>query len=289
MPEIEFIAAYWTLAGDAIALTENELSPFSLQDRVRIAAEAGYSGIGLIHADLLHHRKNLGYPTIRSMFQDYGLKYIELEFLGDWFADGERKRQSDVIKHDLFEAAAELKARHIKMGGDFFGKLWPTSRLIESFGQVCEEARDYGLLLALEPQPWTNISTLDFGLEIVSAVNASNGGLLVDIWHVARGGNDYRDILKIPAHLIKAVELDDARREIHGTLWEDTIHHRELCGEGELDPPSFLKYIQEIGYTGPYGIEIISETHRTRTLQDAAKSSIETAILQFQRAANLQH
>ena len=289
MPEIEFIAAYWTLAGDAIALTENELSPFSLQDRVRIAAEAGYSGIGLIHADLLHQRKNLGYPTIRSMFQDHGLKYLELEFLGDWFADGERKHQSDVIKHDLFEAAAELKARHIKMGGDFFGKPWPTSRLIESFGQVCEEAHDYGLLLALEPQPWTNISTIDFGLEIVSAVNASNGGLLVDIWHVARGGNDYRDILKIPAHLIKAVELDDARLETRGTLWEDTIHHRELCGEGELDPPTFLKYLQEVGYTGPYGIEIISETHRTRTLPNAAKKSIETALLQFQRAGNLQH
>jgi sugar phosphate isomerase/epimerase len=289
MPEVEFIAAYWTLAGDAIPLTENELSPFSLQDRVRIAAEAGYSGIGLIHADLVHQRKNLGYPTIRSIFRDHGLKYLELEFLGDWFADGERKRQSDAIKHDLFEAAAELKARHLKVGGDFLGKPWPTSRLIESFGQVCEEARDYGLLLALEPQPWTNISTINLGLEIVSAVNASNGGLLVDIWHVARGGNDYRDILKIPAHLIKAVELDDARLETRGTLWEDTIHHRELCGEGELDPPTFLKYLQEVGYTGPYGIEIISETHRTRTLPNAAKKSIETALLQFQRAGNWQH
>jgi sugar phosphate isomerase/epimerase len=119
------------------------------------------------------------------------------------------------------------------------------------------------------------------GVEIVSQASANNGGLLLDIWHVARGGNAYADILKIPPHLIQAVELDDAMKNPVGTLWDDTIHHRELCGEGELNPPAFLKYLEEVGYQGPYGIEIISKTHRTRPLAEAAELSIGSALRQF--------
>jgi sugar phosphate isomerase/epimerase len=281
MFEPEFLAAYWTLAGNVVPLEENELSPFSFQDRVKAAADAGYSGLGLIHADLVHQGKLLGYSTMKAILQDHGLKHLELEFLTDWFADGERKRQSDALKRDLFEAAAALGARHIKLGGDFWGNPWPTSHLAETFRQTCDQAKDYGVMLVLEPQPWTNVRTIDLGLEIVSQAAATNGGLLLDIWHIARGGNAYTDILKIPPHFIQAVELDDAMKNPVGTLWDDTIHHRELCGEGELNPPAFLKCLEEIGYQGPYGIEIISKTHRTRPLAEAAERSIESALRQF--------
>ncbi len=45
----------------------------------------------------------------------------------------------------------------------------------------------------------------------------------------------------------------------------DTIHHRELPGEGELDVPAFLREICAAGYRGVYGTEILSARHRNAT------------------------
>jgi sugar phosphate isomerase/epimerase len=98
---------------------------------------------------------------------------------------------------------------------------------------------------------------------------------------MARGGIDYSEVAKIPQQFIKAVELDDADRDVVGTLWDDTNFHRRLCGEGALDIPAFLKAIDETGYRGPYAVEIISREHRRLSLEEEAKRSFETTMAQF--------
>ena len=52
--QVQLVASYWTLAGGAEPHTDHEYSDFSFQQRVRAAAEAGFSGFGIWHADLEH-------------------------------------------------------------------------------------------------------------------------------------------------------------------------------------------------------------------------------------------
>ena len=66
-----------------------------------------------------------------------------------------------------------------------------------------------------------------------------------------------------------------------GTLLEDTLERRRLCGSGALDVPAFVRAVQATGYTGPYGVEIISREHRQRPLDEAARLSFDTARAQF--------
>ena len=79
----EFIASYWTLAGNVVPLgkPEQEASRIELNERLKVAAEEGYSGIGLISSDLNKIRENLSLSEIKAMFEDYGMRYLELEFL----------------------------------------------------------------------------------------------------------------------------------------------------------------------------------------------------------------
>ena len=154
-------------------------------------------------------------------------------------------------------------------------------RMIESFAALSREAAEYGTSIALEIMPFSNIRTLSAALELVSTDPQPNGGLYLDIWHMARGGIDYSEVAKIPQQFIKAVELDDADRDVVGTLWDDTNFHRRLCGEGALDIPAFLKAIDETGYRGPYAVEIISREHRRLSLEEEAKRSFETTMAQF--------
>ena len=95
---VELLAAYFTIAGDVYPLGPTELSPFPFRDRIEAAARAGYRGVGLIHEDVMATAGKIGLPEMKRILDDNGIKYVEMEFLLDWFADGERRRESDKIR-----------------------------------------------------------------------------------------------------------------------------------------------------------------------------------------------
>jgi sugar phosphate isomerase/epimerase len=267
-------------------MAPNEISPFPFEQRVEVAARAGYRGLGLLHADLMVVSNRLGLSEMRRILDANGIHHVELEFLSDWYAQGRARAESDMVRKDLLEAAEALSARCVKIAPGIeepsFDKVaLDMPRMIESFAALSREAAKYGTSIALEIMPFSNIRTLSAALELVSTDPQPNGGLYLDIWHMARGGIDYAEVAKIPQQFIKAVELDDADRDVVGTLWDDTRFHRRLCGEGALDIPAFLKATREAGYRGPYAVEIISREHRRLSLEEEAKRSFETTVAQF--------
>src|SRR5438132_5947290 len=267
-------------------MAPNEISPFPFEKRVEVAARAGYRGLGLLHADLMAVSNRLGMKETRRILDANGMQHVELEFLSGWYAQGQARVESDTVRKDLLEAAEALWARCIKIEPSIDeSKLDDVAldmpRMIESFAALSREAAKYDTSIALEIMPFSNIRTLSAALELVSTDPQPNGGLYLDIWHMARGGIDYSEVAKIPQQFIKAVELDDADRDVVGTLWDDTRFHRRLCGEGALDIPAFLKATRKAGYRGPYAVEIISREHRHLPLEEEAKRSFETTRVQF--------
>ena len=47
-----------------------------------------------------------------------------------------------------------------------------------------------------------------------------------------------------------------------GTLFEDTVHRRRLCGEGTFDLPGIIVALRTAGWHGPWGVEILSDEYR---------------------------
>jgi sugar phosphate isomerase/epimerase len=282
---IELLASYFTISGDIYPLGPTEISPFPFRDRVEAAARAGYRGIGLHHADTMHTAGKIGLPEMRRILDGNGIKYVELEFLLNWFEEGERRQESDKMRREIFSVAAQLGLRSIKVGPGFHEPEADIPKMRDAFAQLCREAAEYGTGLMLEIMPWSNVRTVETALGIVQGAEQPNGGILVDIWHFARGGIDYNDVSKIPVQYIRGVELDDADQQVAGSLWEDTIHHRRLCGEGDLDPPAFIKAVQAAGYRGYYGVEILSEKHRKLPLDEMTRRSFDTTMEQFERLA----
>lgn len=276
----DLIATYWTIAGPVqpLAAPDLEASPIDFRTRVAAAQRAGYRGLGLMHSDLVNVRRHYDYATMRAILADHDMHHVELEFLTGWLDDDAAFR---TVLRDLCEAAEALGARHLKAGPDMQGKAWPLEHMATRFRALCDRADAAGTAVALEIMPWSNLRTIDEGLAVVTAADAANGGLLLDIWHLGRGGVPYADIAKVPAHWLKHVELDDADAEVIGSLLEDTLDRRRLCGEGTLDVAAFVRAIQATGYDGPYGVEIISTAHRQLALDDAARVSFDTARAQF--------
>lgn len=278
---VELVASYFTISGDVYPHGPIEVSSWDYRSRVEAAAAAGFCGFGLVHADMLAVSERLGLPEMRSILAGNGMKHVELEMLGDWYADGEPRASSDRVRADLMRAAEALGARHIKIGGDVTGRTWPTDRFVESFAGLCADAAKVGTRIVLEPMPFTNIAGIDAGLEIVRGAGAPNGGLLLDIWHLYRGDTSYSRIAEVPSRFLSYVEIDDADARQIGSALEDTLHNRRLCGEGHLDVPAFLRATRSAGYEGPYGVEILSKELRRRTPAEAARLAFTTAMRQF--------
>jgi sugar phosphate isomerase/epimerase len=90
---IELMNLYWTTAG--LPPGAGEISRYDFKDRVESAARAGFRGIGIWHTDLEHILYHMTLKDMKAILDDNGIKYVELEFLTDWFLDGARKAESD--------------------------------------------------------------------------------------------------------------------------------------------------------------------------------------------------
>jgi sugar phosphate isomerase/epimerase len=283
------IASYFTLAGNIIPFASSAPSPIPLEYRARAAANAGYVGIGLDVNDLSHCVDLYGYKGIRRILAESGLEYLELEVLTDWFANGERFLNFSKTLHLMLQAVNELPIVHLKAVGDAIlegdtsakAESWSIERMINSFGELCQKAAAADTSIVLELYPGSNVRDIDTARRIVEGANQDNGGLLIDIWHLARGGIPYRKIEEIPLRFIKHIELDDASANQIGTIFEDTVLRRKLPGEGNLDVPAFLKCVRKTGYAGLYGVEIVSEQQRKLSVEEAATMSFRATMDQF--------
>jgi hypothetical protein len=63
----DLVASYWTIAGNTLPLSVDTPSPVAIELRAEAAARAGFSGLGLYHADLMHLRREPGFAELRRI------------------------------------------------------------------------------------------------------------------------------------------------------------------------------------------------------------------------------
>lgn len=280
------LATCWTTAGDAAPKVRDERSPIDLGERMRAAVDAGWEGFGIVHADLVAYRDAHGLDSLRRLAADTGVQRLELEFIGDWWTDDERRAASDRVRRDLFEAAAALEMPMIKIAGATKDEP-EEARFHDELAALAEEAQQYGALLAIEPLPFANVKTIHDGARLLDAVGSPNVGLCVDIWHVFRMNTPYSEIPRtLTADQIFVVELDDGSAEPVGSLWDDTIDRRLSPGRGAFDVPAFIRAIDETGYDGYWGVELISADHRARPITHSLGEVRDDTLACFAQARN---
>lgn len=278
MAQHDLIAACWTNAGACAPCTDDERSPVPIRERIEAVSRAGFTGFGIQHNDLLEIRNGIGFPAVRQLLDDNGISIVEVEFLDDWMETGEVRRVSDSWRALLLEAANALRARHLKTGGKFHGTDFNAERLAPDFEALARDVADVGALVCVEPAPFREIQTPAQALELVELVDHPATGLILDIWHVERMKVDLTSIAAIPGHRIVSVELDDAAAEVVGTMLDDTIERRMLPGEGSFDIAGFVAAVKSTGYTGPWGVEMISADFRALPVPEATRRAYQATV-----------
>ncbi|WP_284980565.1 sugar phosphate isomerase/epimerase family protein [Arthrobacter sp. efr-133-TYG-118] len=277
----ELIATCWTSAGNIAPLNTPEISPVPIGERLEAIASTGWAGFGLAYDDLVAARDAIGFSGLKNLIDQAGFRYVEVELLTNWWDDSlshEWRPQFEL----LLDAAEILGARFIKIGTAFSEPLDDLDFLVEPLRRLATEASKRGTRIALEPMPFSMVGSMPAAAELTRSVDMPECGLVVDYWHVFRAGTSLEELSRsVTADQIFGVELNDADAEIKGTLFEDTRDNRRLCGEGDQDVTGFIKTLQAIGFKGPWGVEILSEQHRTRPIREALESARSTALACF--------
>lgn len=277
----ELIATCWTSAGNIAPLSNPETSPVPLGERLAAIASTGWAGFGLAHDDLVAAKDSIGFSGLKGLINQAGFRHVEVELLNNWWDDS-RSHEWRPQFELLLDAAETLGASFIKIGTAFSEPLDDLDFLVEPLRRLTAEASKRATRIALEPMPFSMVGSMPAAAELMRSVDMPECGLVVDYWHVFRAGTSLDELSRsLTADQIFGVELNDADAEIRGTLFEDTRDNRRLCGEGDQDVIGFIKTLQAIGFNGPWGVEILSEQHRSRPVLDGLRAARSTALACF--------
>jgi sugar phosphate isomerase/epimerase len=94
---------------------------------------------------------------------------------------------------------------------------------------------------------------------IVEGSGASNGGLVVDTWHLVRGGSDINILRDIPGHMIHCVQLNDGPLTLpEGVTVKDDCYNRKFPGDGQFPNVEIVEILAETGGLNQVGPEVFS-------------------------------
>ncbi len=279
MTKAGLVATAWTSAGDASPMRPPAISPVPIAERVAAVAEAGFVGMGLIADDLAVIKSSMGFPALRDLIADYGLGHVEIELIERWWIPRGETGHSYDVRDLLFEAADVLTPAFIKIGSELGQPTPHLDALAEPLHELATQAAEHGTRIAVETIPFSIIPTVAMGAELVTSCGHGSCGLMLDAWHVFRAGTSLDELSSaLTPELIVGVELDDAAATVTGSLIEDTVNHRLLCGQGSFDLVGLVEVLRAKGFEGPWGVEILSESFRRLPVADAVKLAAQSTF-----------
>ncbi|MFF3358612.1 sugar phosphate isomerase/epimerase family protein [Streptomyces sp. NPDC002917] len=257
------------------------VSAQNFTERVEVAAAAGFDGLGLsldtwrrITAEELSPRE------VKAVVNANGLEILELEAVfgfavpvertGVAFGGGLVYTRPDDLRE--FWAVAELfGARHLQAVGSF-DRTDLEPDVVERFADLCDQAAQAGLTIALEFVPTTNVPDAATALRIVEAAGRPNAGLCVDSWHHTRGANDLDQLRTVPAGRVTMIQINDGpARPADPDFLVETLHHRTVPGAGDFDLGGFVSAVTAGGVSAPVSVEVISDHLAVLPAADAAQ------------------
>jgi sugar phosphate isomerase/epimerase len=129
-----------------------------------------------------------------------------------------------------------------------------------------------------------NAGSIEAVVQIVGGAAAPNGGIALDTWHLGKMRIAPADLAAIPAGDIAYVELSDGMRADMADHSRETTRFRRLPGEGEFDIPGYVRALVELGYSGPWGVEVLSDDLRALPMPEMFRRTVETTRAQLELA-----
>jgi sugar phosphate isomerase/epimerase len=241
------LAATW-LRFPSAGQTGDPTPEWPLESVLDGVAAAGFAAVGLDHYSL----GDLDPQQVASALRRRGLVCSDIGIvrLGELRrADVERLAETgNALGASLCIAAAYRALAHDDAVRD-----------LRAAGDVLAPA---GIRLAFEFTSYGNPTSLAEAVAICEDAGWERCGLLVDAWHVFRGGESLGDLAALDGGRIALVHVDDGAAEPLSDALVEGRFHRLVPGDGAFELDAFFDALEGVGYDGPVSLEVLSEELR---------------------------
>src|ERR1700733_5188221 len=231
-----------------LTLWAANVMPLDFDERVRAARAGGFTATSLFPFEV-RRAEAAGPPpaAIRDCFESAGVRIAVVDPLARWLPTWRRPQlppgdpaSGDFEPEELFAMSKALGADLLSVLALFDPRVEPDAGAV-AFASLCDHAAEHGQRLQLEFIAGTGIPDLASAWEIVRLADRPNGGMLIDSWHFFRSTPDFALLSSMPAERIFALQLGDAPALPDEEVAYESLHSRQLPGEGELALRRFLR------------------------------------------------
>lgn len=232
----------------------------TLEDKIRAAAAAGFTGVELLEYDLVMSawspgrvaEEAAGLGMSIDVYQPFHIEPVARERLEGFLRRADRK----------FDLLDELGARVLVCCSTASADGIDDEEIaLEQLSRLAERAHARGVRLAFEAVPWGRVRTHEEAWRLVSRVDHPALGLCLDSFHVLSEANDVGALDGVDMARVFHVQLADAPR-LNLDVREWSLHSRTFPGQGVLDVTGFLNRILAAGYRGPVALEVFNDVYQ---------------------------
>lgn len=246
------------------------------EDRVKVAKEAGFEGIGLraeTYVDALN--EGLHDKDILDILEKYDIKVTEVEYIVQW-AEEKRSYEQKYKEQMCFHMCKLFGVNHINVG---LMENYSVEYTAQKLKELCGRAGEY--IIGVEPMPYSGLPDFDKAYRVVKASGCDNAMLILDTWHWVRADQPYRKLTKKEAEKVISIQINDAyeRPYAKSILRDESMHDRLAPGTGKKDTEGFIRMIKESGINPKViGVEVISDAILAKGLDYAAKHTFDNTV-----------
>ena len=121
---------------------------------------------------------------------------------------------------------------------------------VEHLGKLCQVAEKAGVTLAIEPEPLLVIGSSQDGMAMIEAVGSPALKVNLDVGHAQITDDDVAASIRTLGSAIAHLHLEDIAGRVHRHL---------PFGKGDIDFVAIRQALGEIGYGGPYVVDLFGQ------------------------------
>ena len=229
-----------------------------IEKQIDLCAEANYDSIELWMKDIEAYMERGGkLSDLKKRLDDNGLVYENTIGFAEWMVNEKGMEQ---MKREM-EITAQLGARCI--AATAFGMKKINRKLLPEYAEKYARILGFGEQTGVRPllETWGAgaLNQLSDALSIVAGSKHPNAGLLLDFYHLYRGGNSYDSLNLIHGSALPLFHLNDFPANPPREQLKDA--DRVYPGDGICPFGKVLPLLKANGFNGAFSLEIFNETY----------------------------
>ncbi|WP_339910802.1 sugar phosphate isomerase/epimerase [Symmachiella dynata] len=256
------------------ALNSSTIRPVPLLEKIRIAGEAGYAGIELWHDDIEAHLAQGGQlHDIVVALDEHNLRVPTTIHMKGWFesAGDEHTANMDACKWKMEQAEA-VGAAYIIAGPP--RETADRTLGAKNYRELLEIGHEIGIKPAMEFLGFVeDINSIEDALEIITHAEHPDGTIVLDPFHIFRGGGSIESIAQLSPAQIAICHFNDAPAQPPREQQAD--RDRVYPGDGSVDLKRMIALLKQIGYDGWLSLELFNEELWQQDPLEVAKTGLD--------------